>query len=82
MWRRTGCRAVDGDSSAGRVHHDRRNDHDIFGALAERLGIAEAFTEGRSPSQWLRHIYEPTGRALVAQGIDAPDFDRSRKTTS
>ena len=32
------------------------------------------FTERRSPRQWLEHIYEPTRRALLARGLDAPDF--------
>ena len=41
----------------------------------ERLGIAERFTEGRSAREWLRHLYEPTRRALLERGDDAPDFD-------
>jgi biotin/methionine sulfoxide reductase len=53
---------------------EARDDHDIFAGLAERLGIAEAFTEGRSPRQWLEQIYEPTRRALAERGINAPDF--------
>jgi biotin/methionine sulfoxide reductase len=57
-------------------YREARDDHDIFAALAERLGIAPAFTEGRSPRQWLKHIYEPTRRALLAQGADAPDFEQ------
>ncbi|HZU90437.1 MAG TPA: molybdopterin-dependent oxidoreductase [Stellaceae bacterium] len=55
---------------------EARDDHAIFVGLAERLGIAQAFTEGRSPREWLRHIYEPTRRALLAQGFAAPDFDQ------
>ena len=43
---------------------EARDDHAIFAGLAERLGFADAFTEGRSPRQWLEHIYEPTRRAL------------------
>ena len=53
-----------------------RDDHAIFAGLAERLGFAEAFTESRSPRQWLEHIYQPTRRALLARGIEAPDFDQ------
>jgi biotin/methionine sulfoxide reductase len=54
---------------------EARDDYDIFSALAGRLGIAEAFTEGRSAHQWLQHLYEPTRLALLARGVDAPDFD-------
>jgi biotin/methionine sulfoxide reductase len=52
-----------------------RDDYAIFSALGERLGIAEPFTEGRSVRQWLRHLYEPTRRALLERGVVAPDFD-------
>ena len=52
------------------------DDYDIFAGLGQRLGIAEMFTEGRSARQWLEHIYEPTRRALLERGVDAPDFDR------
>jgi len=55
---------------------EARDDYDIFSALAARLGIAEAFTEGRSAREWLRHLYEPTRQALSARGADAPDFDQ------
>jgi biotin/methionine sulfoxide reductase len=57
-------------------YEQARDDYDIFSELAERLGIAEAFTEGRSARQWLRHLYEHTRRALVARAIDAPGFDK------
>ncbi len=53
-----------------------RDDYDIFAELAQRLGIADAFTEGRSARQWLEQIYEPTRRALLSRDIDAPDFDQ------
>jgi biotin/methionine sulfoxide reductase len=57
-----------------------RDDYDIFAELAQRLGIAERFTESRSAHQWLRHLYEPTRGALLARGADAPDFDRFWET--
>ncbi|HEY3909686.1 MAG TPA: molybdopterin-dependent oxidoreductase [Stellaceae bacterium] len=53
---------------------EARDDYDIFTGLAERLGFAPSFTEGRSARQWLEHIYEPTRRALAERGINAPDF--------
>jgi biotin/methionine sulfoxide reductase len=52
-----------------------RDDYAIFSALAERLGCTEAFTEGRSAEQWLRHLYSITQDGLKARGLDAPDFD-------
>jgi biotin/methionine sulfoxide reductase len=56
-------------------YREARDDYDIFAGLAERLGIGEAFTEGRSARQWLEQIYEPTRRVLAERGINAPGFD-------
>jgi biotin/methionine sulfoxide reductase len=55
---------------------DARDDYDIFTGLAERLGFADTFTEGRTPRQWLEHLYEPTRRLLAERGINAPGFDQ------
>jgi biotin/methionine sulfoxide reductase len=54
---------------------ESRDDFAIFSALAERLETAEAFTEGRSARDWLRHLYEQTRAALIAKNLPAPDFD-------
>ena len=37
---------------------EARNDYSIFAALAERLGCADAFTQGRDEMAWLRHLYD------------------------
>ena len=73
--------AADGDPLLVAMHRavapyrEARDDHAIFVGLAGRLGFAEAFTEGRSPRQWLKQIYEPTRRALAERGVNAPDFE-------
>ncbi len=54
---------------------EARDDFDIFAALSRRLGVEQAFTEGRNSRQWLAHLYEPTRRALADAGCDAPDFE-------
>ena len=56
-------------------HGLARDDYDIFADIAERLGMREAFTEGRTSDEWLRLLYGKTQQALQEQGIDAPDFD-------
>jgi biotin/methionine sulfoxide reductase len=56
-------------------HGEARDDYDIFAALARRLGAEEAFTEGRSSRDWLRHLYARTEQALREQGRPAPDFE-------
>src|SRR4051794_32433877 len=55
-------------------YREARDDHAIFAGLAELLGFADRFTEGRSPRQWLEHIYEPTRQALAERGRNAPSF--------
>jgi biotin/methionine sulfoxide reductase len=57
-------------------YREARDDYDIFSGLAERMGFAAAFTEGRTASEWLEHIYEPTRRILAERGINAPSFEQ------
>ena len=40
-----------------------RNDHDIFADLARRLGVGDAFSEGRTADQWVRSLYEDYRRS-------------------
>ncbi|MBB2990185.1 biotin/methionine sulfoxide reductase [Mycolicibacterium iranicum] len=41
-----------------------RDDYDTFAALAIRLGVGETFTEGRTSSEWLAHLYEKWSATL------------------
>ncbi|MCB1747338.1 MAG: molybdopterin-dependent oxidoreductase [Gammaproteobacteria bacterium] len=52
-----------------------RNDYDVFGALAARLGFAERFTEGRDEMQWVRHLYDESRTRAAAHGVSLPPFD-------
>jgi biotin/methionine sulfoxide reductase len=54
---------------------EARDDYAIFSDLAERLGKAAEFTEGRSASDWLRHLFAKTQADLTTKGLPAPDFD-------
>ncbi len=51
------------------------SDHDILEGLAERLGVADAFTEGRDERAWLQHLYTELQGALRKAGIEAPSFE-------
>ena len=51
------------------------DDHEIFRRLAARLGVEEAFTEGRTPAQWIRHLFETSRTAAARGGVDLPDWD-------
>jgi biotin/methionine sulfoxide reductase len=52
-----------------------RNDFDIFADLADRLGFRDAFTEGRSEMEWLRHLYEVARQRAARQDVIRPDFE-------
>lgn len=51
------------------------DDYQIFTDLAARLGAREAFTEGRSASEWLRHLYAESRTKALAMGLELPPFD-------
>ncbi|MEW5630540.1 molybdopterin-dependent oxidoreductase, partial [Streptomyces hydrogenans] len=53
---------------------EARTDHDIFAALAARLGYEREFTQSRSEFEWVRHLYEQT-RAGLGNDAALPDFD-------
>lgn len=55
---------------------DARSDFEIFTGLAQRMGVAEGFTEGRSEEQWLRYLYEEARGETARRGIQLPDFER------
>ncbi|MET9496934.1 molybdopterin-dependent oxidoreductase [Streptomyces sp. NPDC006552] len=53
---------------------EARTDHQIFAALATRLGYEREFTQARSESEWVRHLYEQT-RAGLGDDAALPAFD-------
>ncbi len=56
---------------AGQALHD----FDIFAGIAKRLGIEEAFTEGRDEDAWLRHLYDRGRQRAAERGVEMPGFD-------
>ncbi|MEP7115511.1 MAG: molybdopterin-dependent oxidoreductase [Ilumatobacteraceae bacterium] len=49
------------------------DDHEIFRRIADEMGVGDAFTEGRTPRQWLEHLYE-SWRTRI--GGVVPPFDQ------
>ena len=49
------------------------DDHEIFRLIAERMGVGDEFTEGRTPRQWLEHMYE---RWRAGLGAAVPPFEQ------
>ena len=52
-----------------------KNIYDMMTGLAEKLGVKEKFTEGRTQEQWLRHLYEQSRANLP----ELPTFDQFRR---
>jgi biotin/methionine sulfoxide reductase len=52
-----------------------RNDHDIFLALASRLGFAPAFNEGLDETGWLKRMYGQVVENARPLGLNLPSFD-------
>ena len=52
-----------------------RSVYDMCTEIAKRLGVEEAYTEGRDQEAWLRHIYAQAQQ----NNSDLPDFDSFRK---
>lgn len=52
-----------------------RNEYDIYTDLAKRLGIDQAFTEGRSDEDWLKLMWQQTKDAAKAHDLTLPDWE-------
>ena len=57
-------------------HGEARDDFAVLSALADRLGFGGRFTEGRTPRQWLEHLYAEWADELTASATaQPPPFD-------
>jgi len=54
---------------------EARSDHDILAGLAARLGVLDAFTEGRDERGWLVRLYSDLRKSLHGAAIEAPSFE-------
>ncbi|WP_276639234.1 DMSO/selenate family reductase complex A subunit [Siccibacter turicensis] len=51
---------------------ERRSDYDWLCDVADKLGLKQAFSAGRSEQQWIAHIWEQTRQAMPQENM--PDF--------
>ncbi len=54
---------------------EAKSDHDIFRGIASEMGVEAAFTEGRSPEEWQRRLYDISRQSAAGEGVDLPDWD-------
>jgi anaerobic dimethyl sulfoxide reductase subunit A len=62
-------------SQAIKPQFEAKSIYDICTGLADKLGVKEAFTEGRDQEGWLRHLYQLTRD----QDPSLPEFDAMRE---
>ena len=55
---------------------DARSDHQIFTGLAQHMGFAAAFTEGRTERQWLQKLWQDSQQRATEQGFELPEFEQ------
>ncbi|MFV2196254.1 molybdopterin-dependent oxidoreductase [Nocardiopsis sp. LOL_012] len=56
-------------------HGQARDEYDTYADLAKRLGVREAFTEGRTSGEWLRLVYGRWRSMLARHGLEVPGFE-------
>lgn len=55
---------------------ESKSDYDIFTALAERMGVGEAFTDGKTEMDMVQAVYDTAKRtADVKKSVTMPAFD-------
>ena len=54
---------------------EARDDHEIFRGIAALMGCEDAFTEGRSPQEWQRWIYDRSRQQASRAGVELPSWD-------
>ena len=54
---------------------EARSDYDIFSGLARALGLFDEFTEGKTPQDWLRDMWERSAAIAKNQGFELPSYD-------
>jgi biotin/methionine sulfoxide reductase len=55
-------------------HGLARDDFEIFASIAAHLDLGEAFTEGRTPREWLAAMYDEWAERAHPLTPDVPDF--------
>ncbi|MEM7496585.1 MAG: molybdopterin-dependent oxidoreductase [Pseudomonadota bacterium] len=57
---------------------EARDDYAILTGIAERLGLAATFTEGRSAEDWIRHLWDEARQRAGEAGFALPSLEALR----
>lgn len=58
---------------------EARSDYEIFSGLARRMGLEEVYTEGRSPEDWIQHLWDQTRQRAAEAGFELPSLTEFRE---
>ena len=58
---------------------EARDDHEILRLIAAKMGLEEAFTQGRSQEEWLRWLWDGSRTLAQEQGMELPEFDQFKQ---
>lgn len=59
---------------------EARNDHDILCGIGRQLGVDTQFSEGRSTSEWLEHLYQQSRDLAQDAGVSLPSYETFMET--
>lgn len=65
-------------SPAMPVFGEARDDHEIFAALADRMGRGDAFRDGRDAAGWLNWLWDGCRETATKNGFSLPDLEQFR----
>jgi biotin/methionine sulfoxide reductase len=54
---------------------ESKDDYWIFAELARRLGQGDRYTEGRTPMEWMSHLYAQSREKSAQAGVTLPAFE-------
>lgn len=52
-----------------------KTSYDLFAELADRFGVKDKFTEGRTQEDWIKYLYAQGAAKGKAKGFDMPSYD-------
>ncbi|MEM9139133.1 MAG: molybdopterin guanine dinucleotide-containing S/N-oxide reductase, partial [Pseudomonadota bacterium] len=58
---------------------DARPDYDIFAGLAQRMGLEQVYTEGRTAEEWITHLWDQARQRAGEAGFELPTLDGLRE---
>lgn len=56
-----------------------RSSYDVMADIADKMGVKDEFTQGRTHDEWVQYLYEQGREAAVLDGIQMPTWEEIKK---